>query len=129
MSVNVLIVDDSVTMRGMVARTLELCGLPLGEVLQAANGQEALELLASNWVDLVLTDINMPVMDGVAFLTQLRTSGLLATLPVVVISTEGSEQRIAELTEMGVNAYLRKPFTPEALRSVLLSVLEYSVGA
>lgn len=128
MSLNVLIVDDSATMRGMVARTLEMCGLPVGEVLQAANGREALDTLADHWVDLVLTDINMPVMDGVSFLKELRASGLLETLPVVVISTEGSETRIAELKELGVNAYLRKPFAPEALRTVLEGLLEYSVG-
>jgi two-component system chemotaxis response regulator CheY len=125
MAVNVLVVDDSSTMRHMVMRALELSGAPLGQVLEAANGREALDALAANWIDLVLTDINMPVMDGVEMLRAMRDSGLLATMPVVVISTEANDQRIHELRDMGVGAYLRKPFRPELLRATLEELLGY----
>lgn len=122
MPLNVLIVDDSDVIRAMIARTLSLASLPLGEVLHASNGQEALSILDETWVDLVLADINMPVMDGVEMLERLRREPETADLPVIIVSTEGANDRLAELQKKGVSAWIRKPFTPEEIRDVVQQV-------
>jgi two-component system chemotaxis response regulator CheY len=119
MALNILIVDDSVTVRAVIKRTLEMAGVPVGTVHQAANGEEALAVLAKEWVDLVFTDLNMPVMDGVAFVERMSASDLLKTIPVIVVSTDGSAVRIEQLKAKGVRAFVHKPFTPELLRKVV----------
>ncbi len=121
MALNVLVVDDSAVMRAMVIKTLRLCRLPLGEIHQAANGAEALHLLDAHWIDLALIDINMPVMDGEELLARIRRHPELAQLPVIVVSTEGSETRIATLRQHGA-AFVHKPFTPEDLRATILAM-------
>lgn len=123
MSYNILVVDDSRTTRFIIAKTLKLAGVPVNELYQAENGAEALELLNKNWVDLVLADINMPVMDGVEMVDRMSKDGLMKTVPVVVVSTEGSKTRIEEMRAKGVRAYVRKPFTPEAVRKVVGDIL------
>ncbi|HUX06025.1 MAG TPA: response regulator [Acidobacteriota bacterium] len=124
MAYNVLVVDDSVTVRAVIAKTLEIAGVPINELYQASNGQEALDLMAENWVDLIFADINMPVMNGIEFVERMSTEGLLGTIPVVIVSTEGSATRIEQLLRKGVSAYIRKPFTPEMLREVVDRVME-----
>ncbi len=123
MSVNILLVDDSETVRAVMAKTLGLADIPLGELHEAANGKEALGILADNWIDLVLADINMPVMGGVEMVEKMGEDGLLETIPVIIVSTEGSATRIEELRSKGASAYLRKPFTPELLLEVVCDVL------
>ena len=123
MAYNVLIVDDSAIVRAVVRKTLSLTGVELGVVLEAGNGQEALERLAKNWIDIVFADINMPVMTGIEMVDQMIARDILKTSPVVIISTERSETRMAELRAKGVSAYLNKPFTPECLRDVITQVL------
>lgn len=123
MALNILVVDDSETVRSIILKTLKLSGLELNEPLQASNGHEALAVLRDNWVDLVLTDINMPDMGGVELIEHMKQDDVLKTIPVVVVSTEGSATRIEELKEKGVRAYIRKPFTPEQIRGVLDEVL------
>ncbi|MCL4693940.1 MAG: response regulator [Candidatus Hydrogenedentes bacterium] len=123
MALNILVVDDSETVRSIILKTLTLSGLELNDPLQASNGKEALALLRDNWVDLVLTDINMPDMGGVELIEHMKKDEVLKTIPVVVVSTEGSATRIEELKEKGVRAYIRKPFTPEKIREVLDEVL------
>jgi two-component system chemotaxis response regulator CheY len=123
MAYNVLVVDDSATVRAVVVKTLHLCGLPLQEVHQATNGREALAVLQAHWIDLVLTDINMPEMDGLELVRAMAADGLLGTIPVVVVSTEGSETRIDELRLQGIRGYIRKPFTPEELSGVVRAAL------
>ncbi len=123
MAYDILIVDDSSTVRRMIAKTLGMTGIDVNELHQAANGQEALDLLADNWVDLVFTDINMPVMDGIELVRQMAADGVLQQMPVVVVSTEGSEARIQELQDLGIRGYLRKPFTPEAIKDVVTEIL------
>lgn len=122
MPLNVLIVDDSDVIRAMIARTLKLASIPLGEVLHASNGHEALLILDESWVDLVLADINMPVMDGVEMLDRLRRVPETADLPVIIVSTEGANDRLAELERKGVSAWVRKPFTPEEIRDVVKAI-------
>jgi two-component system chemotaxis response regulator CheY len=116
---DVLVVDDSDLIRTMILKTLRMAQVPLGAAYEAGNGREALDILAENWVDLVLTDINMPVMDGLEMVSRMRTSEDMAGIPVIIVSTEGAASRIAQLEEMGVSAYVRKPFTPEKLRDVI----------
>jgi two-component system, chemotaxis family, chemotaxis protein CheY len=117
-SFNILIVDDSAAMRSIISKTLRLSGLPIGELHQAANGAEALDVIGANWIDLALVDINMPVMDGETFIDRLRENDETADIPVIVISTEASETRIAALREKGAG-FIHKPFAPEALRETI----------
>ena len=132
MAFNVLVVDDSAVMRQMVVRTLRMSGLPLGTVFEAGNGEDAatalrirgeegLFVLQEQWVDLLLLDINMPVMNGEEMLRRLRAAPETASLPVIVVSTEGSETRLAALQDLGA-AIVRKPFAPETLRATILRV-------
>lgn len=124
MAYNILLVDDSETVRAIISKTLHLAGVETGKILEAANGRDALALLESEWIDLVFADINMPVMGGVEMIDKMHQDGLLKTVPVVIVSTEGSRARIDELMAKGVRAYIRKPFTPEAIRNVIEEVLE-----
>jgi two-component system chemotaxis response regulator CheY len=119
---DVLVVDDSDLIRRMILRTLELAEVPLGVPYEAANGREALDIMEDNWVDLVLADINMPVMDGVEMVRHMRGSPELAGIPVIVVSTEGATARMEELRAMGVSACIRKPFTPEAVSKVVTAM-------
>ena len=123
MAYNILIVDDSALVRAVVRKTLGLTGLALGEIFEAGNGKEALEQLEKCWVDIVFADINMPIMNGIELVDQMIARDILKSSPVVIISTERSETRMAELRSKGVSAYLNKPFTPEHLRDVITQVL------
>lgn len=114
-----LIVDDSPVMRRFVRRSIEIAGLTVDEWIEAGHGAEALRCLAETRVDLVLTDINMPVMDGERLLRSMRDDERLRSVPVVVVSTDGTEQRVARLLELGALGYLRKPFAPERLCQLL----------
>jgi two-component system, chemotaxis family, chemotaxis protein CheY len=120
---NCLIVDDSSVMRKMVRRTMELSEVPLGQVHEANNGREALELLATTAVDVLFTDINMPVMTGPELLRALsKTPDSVRAR--VVISTDGSDARRAEVNGLNVDWYLEKPLRPEVMRDVLSKVAE-----
>lgn len=123
MSLNVLIVDDSRTMRSLISKTLKLAGFDIEELLEAADGAEALELMDTSRIDLILSDINMPEMSGIEMVNKMHEKGLLERIPLIILSTEGSEQRILALKEKGIRAFMRKPFTPEALREVIDGVL------
>lgn len=123
MAYNILIVDDSSVVRKMLIRTFSMTELSVGKFIEAANGQEGLKALNENWVDLVLLDINMPVMNGIEFMHQIRAQKETEQTRVVVVSTEGSNDRISELKNLGVEEYLRKPVTPEALVETLQRVL------
>ena len=122
MSLNVLVVDDSSVMRGIIIKTLRLCGVPLGEVHEAANGQEGLDVLAKNWVDLALVDINMPVMNGEEMIEKVRENPETRDLQVIVVSTESSETRIEMLQKRDVG-FVHKPFSPEVLRNTIAEMI------
>lgn len=124
MGYNILVVDDSATIRSVIAKTLEIAEIPIAELFQAENGQEALDILRDNWVDLVFADINMPVMTGTEMIDRMAEDGMLSSIPVVIVSTEGSTTRMDQLQAKGVRAYLRKPFAPESLREVVNDILE-----
>lgn len=118
MAFNVLVVDDSAVMRTMVIKTLRLSGVPVGDVYQAANGEEGLDRLREHWVDLVLLDLNMPQMNGEELLAEIRSNPDTASVAVIVVSTEGSEVRIRHVRELGAE-FVHKPFRPEELRAVI----------
>jgi two-component system, chemotaxis family, chemotaxis protein CheY len=123
MPIRALIIDDSSVMRKIVERSLRQAGIDLTQVLEAGNGAEALAVLQANAVDLILCDINMPVMDGIQFVKQLSGVANAKDVPVVMITTEGSESHVVEALSSGARGYIRKPFTPDQVREQVLPVL------
>lgn len=128
MALNILVVDDSSTVRAVIAKTLDLAGVPVNELHQAENGKEALEILGEHWIDLIFSDINMPVMGGIEMIERIKADEEMGSIPIVVVSTEGSATRIEELKSKGVRAYIRKPFTPELVRSVVDDIMGLDNG-
>jgi two-component system chemotaxis response regulator CheY len=124
MAFNILIVDDSKTIRSILVKTLKMTQLEINQIFEAGNGREALECLHGNWIDLVLTDLNMPEMSGIELVNSMAADGLLKDIPVIVISTDGSAARIDELKGKGVREYIRKPFTPENVGQIIGKILE-----
>ena len=123
-NIRTLIVDDSSVMRKIVERSLRQAGLSITEVLEAGNGAEALAVVQNNKVDLILCDINMPVMDGLEFVKRLSAVDSTKSIPVVMITTEGSEGHVVEALSSGARGYIRKPFTPDQVKEHVLPVLE-----
>ena len=126
MALNILIVDDSAVMRQMILKTVSLSGVPLGEILQAGNGQEGLSVLDSHWIDLALVDINMPVMNGEEMIRNMRANPATKDVAVIVVSTDRSESRIDMLRREGAG-FVHKPFSPEDLRDAILENLGVSI--
>jgi two-component system chemotaxis response regulator CheY len=120
----ILIVDDSSMMRAMIKRVVKLTDVPVEEILEAGDGQQALALLESHDVQLLLTDINMPIMNGAELLRAVAHDDRYRGLTRVIISTDGSTARREEAAELDVRCYLEKPFSPEVLRNVLNDVVE-----
>ncbi len=123
MSKDVLIVDDSATMRKMIRKVMEMAGLDVGEFHEAGNGIEALAVLSDCEVDAMMVDINMPTMNGIQLLARMKQSDQLKDIPIVIVSTEGSKQRIDDLMKSGAFGFIRKPFQPEQLRDILEPIL------
>lgn len=119
----VLIVDESTVMRKIVERSLRQAGLELAEVREASNGAEALAEVRNNHLDLILSDINMPSMDGIEFVRALSGVESAKGVPVVMITTEGSEARVVEALSVGAKGYIRKPFTPDQVKERVSSLL------
>jgi two-component system chemotaxis response regulator CheY len=122
--IRTLIVDDSSVMRKIVERSLRQAGIELEEVFEASNGAEALDTLRNHSVDLVLCDINMPVMDGLEFVRQVATIETAKGVPIIMITTEGSESHVVQALSAGARGYIRKPFTPDQVKEQVLPVLE-----
>lgn len=123
MGKTVLIVDDSSTMRKIVTRCLRQAGLEFDQILEAGDGQVALQVLAENKVDLVLSDINMPNMDGLTFLKEKANNADLKSIPVVMISTESGDDIIGEAKAHGAVGSIKKPFTPDMVNQVIRPLL------
>jgi len=121
--ITVLIVDDSSVMRKIVERALRQAGLDLSRVVEAGSGSEGLEALSRDRADLIVSDINMPSMDGLEFLRQLQSRGLARGAPVVMITTESGEEHVREALAAGAQGYIRKPFTPDQVRDRVLPLL------
>jgi len=121
---NILLVDDSATVRAVMTKTLKLAQVPIGELFTATNGIDALAVLKEKWVDLVITDLNMPEMTGFELVDAMCADEGFKSIPVIVVTTEGSHTRIEDLKRKGVRGYVRKPFTPEQIREMILKVME-----
>ncbi|HEY6448820.1 MAG TPA: response regulator [Acidobacteriaceae bacterium] len=119
----VLIVDDSSVMRKIVERALRQAGLELEKVVEAGSGWEGLTALDRERVDLIVSDINMPNMDGLEFLRQIQSRSLARGAPVVMITTESGEEHVREALAAGAQGYIRKPFTPDQVRDRVLPLL------
>jgi two-component system chemotaxis response regulator CheY len=122
-SIRALIVDDSSVMRKIVERCLRQAGLDLTQVHEASNGVEALALMNENQFDLVLSDINMPVMDGLEFVKQVQQIESAKGTPIVMITTEGGERHVVEALSLGAKGYIRKPFTPDQVKEHVVPLL------
>jgi len=127
--VRALIIDDSAVMRKVIERALRQSGLELSEVVQASNGEEALEVLRSDAssaakISLIISDINMPVMDGLQFLEARRDQKLAEGVPVVMITTEGSEPFVLRAIAAGAQGYICKPFTADQVKARVVPLLE-----
>jgi len=123
MASNVLIVDDSAAIRKILARVLQQTEIVSGSIFEAGDGLQALDVLRQNAVALVLTDINMPNMDGIEFLREMRQNGSWNSVPVVMITTEGSQAKVLEALQAGASGYVRKPFTADQIKEKLASLI------
>ena len=121
--VRTLIVDDSSVMLKIVERSLRQAGLDPLVVYEAGNGAEGLDMLKAKQVDLILSDINMPSMDGLEFLRQIKAQNLAPGVPVVMITTESSEEHVKQAILAGARGYIRKPFTAEQVKERVLPLL------
>jgi two-component system, chemotaxis family, chemotaxis protein CheY len=123
MGFRLLIADDSAAMRQVIRRVIQLSGFEVDEFLEAADGDDALRLLRSESIDVILTDINMPHVNGEQLLRSMQQEDLLRAKPVIVVSTDATKHRIDRMLELGAKGYITKPFYPEALRQELERVL------
>lgn len=123
MAFQVLIVDDSDVMRSIIRKVLLMSGIDIGTVHEAGNGAEALRIMEANWIDVVLTDINMPEMNGMEMIQRMKASGELTDVPVIVVSTEGRDTRIEEIMHVGAAGYVTKPFRPEDMAATVYRAL------
>jgi two-component system chemotaxis response regulator CheY len=123
MALDVLIVDDSAAIRKILQRVLMQLQVPLGTVHEASDGIEALEMLKTKPVGLIFSDINMPNMDGIELLTHLKASDTFKSVPIVMVTTEGSQAKVLQALELGANAYVRKPFTAEQIKEKLAGII------
>lgn len=123
MDSDVLVVDDSAAIRKILQRVLRQTGLAIGAIHEAGDGMEALSVIEQHPVNLVLTDINMPKMDGLQLLASLKGSAQWQKVPVVMITTEGGELKVSEAVRLGAAGYVRKPFTADQIKEKLAGIL------
>jgi two-component system chemotaxis response regulator CheY len=123
MAYNILIVDDSTPMRAVIKKIVKASGFNVGQFFEAINGLEAMEVLNNEWIDLVLTDYNMPDMNGLELVEEMNKDDHLKSIPAVMITTEGSKERVEEFMAKGVIDYIKKPFTPEQIKQKLKHIM------
>jgi two-component system chemotaxis response regulator CheY len=123
MPVDVLIVDDSAAIRKILQRVLRQTDIPIGDVLEAGDGVEALKALSNRHVNLILSDINMPNMDGLQLLAQLKANDKWKSVPIVMVTTEGGQGKVIEAVQLGAAGYVRKPFTAEQIKEKLTGLI------
>lgn len=123
MAYNILIVDDSFPMRAVIKKIIKASGFDIGEFFEAGNGKEALQVMDQQWLDLVLTDYNMPDMNGLELLKAMKHSDTLADIPVIIVTTERGDRRMEAFFRQGAVAYVKKPFTPEQIKAHLNRIL------
>lgn len=123
MAMDVLIVDDSAAIRKILQRVLRQTEMPIGDIFEAGDGLEALAMLNKHNVGLIMSDINMPNMDGLALLARIKNDGAHKSVPVIMITTEGSQNKVREAVNLGAAGYVRKPFTTEQIKEKLTGLL------
>lgn len=123
MAYNILVVDDSKSMRAIVKKVITMSGFDVGEIAEAGNGREALVRLEDFWADLVITDIHMPEMDGVELLQHLKNDPNTEALPVIMITTESRDEIVSGALALGAAGYIKKPFRPEDIKALLTEIL------
>jgi two-component system, chemotaxis family, chemotaxis protein CheY len=119
----VLLVDDSAIMRKVILRVLKMADVEFESVLEAGDGNAALDLLRVNQVALIMCDINMPMMSGLQLLQQIKQENLAAGVPIVMVSTENSEPQVRQAILAGARAYIRKPFTVDHIKNSVRPLL------
>jgi len=124
MDPDVLVVDDSAAIRKILQRVLRQTGMAINTIHEAGNGGEALDVLKGHKVALILSDINMPKMDGLQLLAALKSSAEWGQIPVVMFTTEGSEAKVSEAVRLGAAGYVRKPFTADQIKEKLTGLIE-----
>ena len=124
MEPDVLVVDDSAAIRKILQRVLHQTGMAIHTILEAGNGEEALAIMNKQKIGLVLSDINMPKMDGIQLLAALKATPAWRDIPVVMITTEGGETKVGEAVRLGAAGYVRKPFTADQIKEKLVGILE-----
>ncbi len=122
-SPNILIVDDSLPMRSVIKKTIKASGFNTSEFFEAENGEEALKVLGNDWLDIVITDFNMPKMNGIELINEMKKDDMFKEIPVLVITTEGNQQKIDAFISSGATGYIKKPFTPEEIKLKLTEIL------
>jgi len=120
---DILIVDDSAAIRKILHRVLVQAEVPMGKVHEAGDGQEALEKLKTEKIGLILSDINMPAMDGIEFLSRLKADESFKSVPILMVTTEGSQAKVLQALELGAAGYVKKPFTAEQIKEKLAGIL------
>ncbi|MCD6533078.1 MAG: response regulator [Deltaproteobacteria bacterium] len=123
MAYNILVVDDSLSMRAIIKKVIAMSGFDVGEIAEAGNGLEALAKLEDFWADVVLSDIHMPEMDGIELLKKIKSDPLMASMPVVMITTESRDEVVSGALAMGAAGYIKKPFRPEDIKALLVEIL------
>lgn len=121
--ISALIVDDSSVMRKIIERALRQAGLTIASVFEASSGLEALEVLRQQRVNLILSDINMPNMDGIELLTKIKEDAEIRTVPILMVTTEGNQARVMQALQLGAAGYVRKPFTADQIKEKLVGVI------
>ncbi|HTP85695.1 MAG TPA: response regulator [Bryobacteraceae bacterium] len=122
MALNVLIVDDSAAIRKILERVLRHTDFQLGDVIEAGDGKEALGKLGDGNIGLILSDINMPNMDGLELLQQVKANDAWKTVPIIMVTTEGSQDKVMQAIQLGANGYIRKPFTADQIKEKLIGI-------
>jgi two-component system chemotaxis response regulator CheY len=123
MAYNVLIVDDSTPMRAVIKKIVKASGFNIGQFFEAVDGRDALMILNNEWIDLVLTDYNMPDMNGLVLVEEMNKDEDLKSIPAIMITTEGSRERVEEFMAKGITDYIKKPFTPEQIKQKLTHIM------
>jgi two-component system chemotaxis response regulator CheY len=123
MPLDILIVDDSAAIRKILQRVLRQTEVPIGNVYEAGDGLEAIEVMKAQHIGLVLSDINMPNMDGLQLLSELKSNAAWKGVPILMITTEGSQQKVIEAVNLGAAGYVKKPFTAEQIKDKLCTLL------
>ncbi len=123
MALDVMIVDDSAAIRKILRRVLTQAEVPVGEVYEANDGVEALSTLQKSPVNLILSDVNMPNMDGIELLSKVKADEKLKSVPMIMITTEGSQARVMQALELGAAGYVKKPFTAEQIKEKLTGII------